>query len=456
MRRAVRVILAVLLFLGVVEGAALAWLAYSPPALLRVGTGYAAKIVCSNVFLAGRNPGDVLAFDIQAPGNVLLRLVGVSVDRDHNSVTARFAGFIAPQTAVARDGFGCTLLPDGKPIAEAVATPASRPQVEDTSTVAWPEGEADAETVPALAGILTNPELRGEGMRAIVVVRDGEIVGETYGAGFQDRPPLLGWSMTKTVNAALIGRMVKDGRMSLDDKGLLPAWSGDARRDITLSSLLAMESGLEFNESYGDVSDVTRMLFLASDMAGFAASKPAVAKPGTVFNYSSGTGVILSRLWMDRIGDPAAALRYPNEALFGPLGMRSAVLEPDEAGTFAGSSYMYAIARDWARFGLLLVNDGMWNGERLLPEGFVARMAEANQASKGVYSQMQTWKAGPGELTNAAAGLPDDTFWLIGHDGQSMAVIPSRKLVILRMGLTPSSLGYKPQMLAKAVVEALQ
>src|SRR3546814_163494 len=163
------------------------------------------------------------------------------------------------------------------------------------------------------------------------------------------------------------------------------------------------------------------MLYLEPDMAGFAADAPLAARPGTRFNYSSATAVLLSRIWMDRLESAEAALAYPRRALFGPLGMQSAVMETDARGTFVGSSYMYATARDWARFALFLLRDGTWQGQRLLPEGFVAMMSEPNATSGGRYSKMQTWLAG-------RDGLPADTFFMQGHDGQTIAIVPSLDL----------------------------
>jgi CubicO group peptidase (beta-lactamase class C family) len=197
------------------------------------------------------------------------------------------------------------------------------------------------------------------------------------------------------------------------------------------------------------------MLYLDPDMVSLPANAPLEAKPETRFHYSSGTAVLLSRIWMDRIGNAQTALAYPREALFGPLGMSSAVFEVDARGTFAGSSYLYATARDWARFGQFLLQDGVWNGQRLLPEGFVGAMRTPTAASKGDYTQAQAWLAAPGGQTSAQAGLPDDVFWLEGHDGQSVAVVPSANLVFVRLGLTPGRFGYKPQVLLKQILAAL-
>jgi CubicO group peptidase (beta-lactamase class C family) len=195
------------------------------------------------------------------------------------------------------------------------------------------------------------------------------------------------------------------------------------------------------------------MLYLEPDMAGFAASQPALFPPGRRFSYSTGTPMLLARLWMDRVGDEQTALAYPQQALFGPLGMTSAVLETDETGTFAIGSYMYATGRDWARLGLFLAQDGVWNGARILPEGFVKMMMTGN-GGPGGYSQMLTWLDGPTESAEQA-GLPADTFWAEGHDGQSMAIVPSQKLVVVRMGLTPSDLHYGPEAMVRAVLEAV-
>jgi CubicO group peptidase (beta-lactamase class C family) len=422
------------------------WLAASPPELLRVGTGYAAKIVCSNVFLAGRDAGEVMEVDVQAPGNPLLRLMRVSVDAQRRNVRVAFMGLFAASNAVYRDGLGCAVTADGR-IAPAMGSPSVIAAEADPSAV-WPEGP-EIESDQAVMSVLSDAALAGPGMRAMVVVKAGRIVAETYGAGFSNTTPLLGWSMTKTVNAAIIGTLLKDNRLSLDDSNLLPEWQGDPRRDIRFADLLSMESGLAFNENYGTVADVTRMLYLEGDMAKFVAGKPAAGPPGSQFTYSSGTPVLLAKIWMDRLKDGALAQVYPRRALFAPLGMRSAVMETDAAGTFVAGSYMYATARDWARFGLLLARDGVWNGTRLLPEGFVGLMPEPNAHSGGRYSKMQTWLP-----RRDGTGIPQDAFYMQGHDGQTIGVIPSLDLVVVRLGLTPSWNRYNPSLLIAAVAKA--
>ncbi len=432
---------------------------------MRVGANYSAKIVCSNVFLAGRDPDEVLRSDVQAPGVALLRLMRVSVDRGQRTVRAGLLGFIGGGLAVARPGLGCTVVPDGNLVAamrygaasgvspDEAAAPAA---MQTSADAVWPEGDAVA-TTAALDRILADDALAGPGMRAIVVVEHGRIVGERYGAGFSSKTPLLGWSMTKSVVAGLVGMLIKDGRLALDQFAGWPA--GDDRGRIRIADLLAMSSGLHFNEAYGAVSDVTRMLYLEPDMAKFAREQQPEHPAGEFWRYSSGTANILSRIVQDAAAPQGTA--YPRERLFNPLGMRSATLETDATGTFVGSSYMYATARDWARYGLFLSQGGVWRGQELLPAGYVAMMASPVAASGGQYGQGLVWLWGsdaivPGKNPDAAFGIPADTFWMEGHDGQSTAIIPSRDLVVVRLGLTPSRDHYQPQPLVQAVLNSLR
>ncbi|WP_171131092.1 MULTISPECIES: serine hydrolase [unclassified Ruegeria] len=419
------------------------WIA--PPALLKVGTNYSAKIVCSNVFIAGRDAQEVLALDVQAPGHPLLRYVSVKVDPQAQSVQAHLFGFLAPARSYHREGLGCTN------VHTAVLSDASLPQADPLPTDAvWPQGGViNPLDNPTLGTVLSDPGLLGEGMRAVVVVKDGRIVGEVYGAGFDADTPLLGWSMTKTVTAALIGTLIQSGQMALTDNltESYPDWAADARKDITVADMLAMSSGLQWNEDYGDVSDVTRMLYLSDDMTRFASARSLDAPTGTEFYYSSGTSTLLSRVWQDAAGQDDLA--YAREALFEPLGMRSVVLETDAQDVFVGSSYMYATARDWARFAQFLLQKGVWNDQQILPLGFTDWMAEPVAASDGRYGKGHIWLHTGSDPTLAGS------VWLRGHDGQSIGVFPSHDMAIIRLGLTPAEAEYSSLPLAKAVIAAI-
>ncbi len=452
MRILVRFIKGAVVLLLVVVVALAGWLYFAPPQLIRVGTGYSAKIVCSNVFLAGRDPQEVMAVDVQAPGHPLLGYITVDVDREREVVSAALLGLFGRNHAVHRKGLGCASVPDGAiERVPALGAAARTESIERDENAMWPAGETMDNEAPELAAILDDPEMTGPGMRAVVVVQDGRIVAERYGEGFTAETPLLGWSMTKTVTAALIGTL--DDGLVPDAAAVRSDWT-DERAEITTADLMGMSSGLEFNEDYGDVTDVTRMLYLEPDMAGFAASKALASARAENFSYSSGTTMILSRLWQDRFDDPQQALGWPRRALFEPLGMKSAVLETDARGTFAGSSYLYATARDWARFGQFLLQEGEWNGTQILPAGYVRWMREPAPASNGRYGHGQLWLAGPERGPQTA--LPAGTYWLRGHDGQAMAIMPSLNLIVLRLGLTPSPLGYSPVPMIASIVETVE
>lgn len=418
------------------------WLGFRPPELLKVGTGYAAKIVCSNVFLANRDAQAVLADDVQAPGHPLLKYLNVSVNDADQSVTAHIFGFFAPSKAVYRPGLGCAnvhdedLRPNLQIPADAVAA------------------VSDIAINPAIQNIVENPALAGPGMRAIAVLKDGKIIAETYGEGFDASTPLLGWSMTKSVMATLIGMRIAEGRMDLKRDHLLPEWNNDDRARITLADLMAMESGLKFDEDYGNVTDVTRMLFLENNMTEFAASLPLEAQPGAKFNYSSGTANILSKLYMDSFDSRDEAFSYAQKALFEPLGIASATLEPDASGIFVGSSYLYANARDWLYLARFLLDNGRTGDKQLLPDDFVDFMRQPSRASQGRYGSAQVWLQSAGVLVGTE-GIPSDAFWISGHDGQSILIVPSKQLAIVRLGLTPSRTGYKVPELQAAVVKSL-
>jgi CubicO group peptidase (beta-lactamase class C family) len=312
-------------------------------------------------------------------------------------------------------------------------------------------------TRAALDRNLADDALTGPGMRAVVVVDHGRIVAERYGLGFSAATPLLGWSMTKSVLAGLVGVLVKEGRLTLDQSAGWATPGGDGRERIRIADLLSMTSGLRFNEAYGAVSDVTRMLYLEPDMPEFARAQPLVHPVGEFWSYSSGTANILSRIAQDAGGSLGA--RVVAEKIFKPLGMTSAIVETDEDGTLVGSSYMYATARDWARYGQFLLQEGLWRGQELLPRGYVAMMASPVAASRGQYGHGLVWLWGSDGLTrgknpDTAFGIPADTFWMEGHDGQSTSIIPSRGLVIVRLGLTPGREHYQPQPLVKAILDA--
>jgi CubicO group peptidase (beta-lactamase class C family) len=287
---------------------------------------------------------------------------------------------------------------------------------------------------------------------ATVVVHRGQLVSERYGGAIEhfDRDPepvgpssaLLSWSMAKSMVHACVGMAVGDGLLDVDAPAPVPAWSapGDPRAAITLGQLLDMRDGLAFAEVYdptaSPASDVVEMLFGSGkhDVAAYAMSRPAAHRPGTVFNYSSGTSNIVARILGDAVGDVTGdegtnMRSWLHGRLFDAIGMTSATSRFDDAGTFIASSFVHATAVDFARFGLFALRDGIWDGERLLPAGWMdhARTRWSTDAVNGRHYGAHWWVA-----DDAAGG-----FWASGYDGQFILCIPAADAVVVRLGRTP-------------------
>ena len=307
-------------------------------------------------------------------------------------------------------------------------------------TLDWPAGPLPADVDAArfgarVAQAFDDPGDLGETW-ALVVVQAGALVFERYGPGRSADDTCRSWSMAKSITHALTGILVGDGRLDIHAQADVPEWraAGDPRAAITLDQLLRMSSGLAFTEAYvpGAPSDVIEMLFGAGqhDVAGFAATFPPAHPPGSHFSYSSGTTNIVSRALARALGAEGPTFEaFMRKRLFAPIGMKSALPRFDDAGTFIGSSFCFATARDFARFGLLYLRDGQWDGRRLLPLGWVdyARTPTFQQSDcvDGPYGA-HWWLdlAGPG------------SFSANGYEGQYIVICPDRDLVIVRNGVT--------------------
>lgn len=316
----------------------------------------------------------------------------------------------------------------------------------------WPTGLLDDDRAAEVDRVLdeafaTNPNRRLRLSLATVVVQHGRIVAERYGPGTDAATRLISWSTAKSVTQAALGLAVGDGLLDLDAPGVAPEWSDptDPRHAITLRHLLAMRSGLEFNEDYVDAgtSHCLEMLFGsgATDMAHYAASQSLAQPVDTHFNYASGTTNIVSRAVATAFGcepEGAGLGDVLRQRLFAPLGMDSADPRVDGAGTFVGSSYLYATARDFARFGLLYLRDGVWDGRRLLPEGWVdlARTPTSKDPDEELWYGSHWWVWGDRYGTFAAQG----------YEGQLIAVVPALDAVIVRLGKTP--IEHRPALVA--------
>jgi CubicO group peptidase (beta-lactamase class C family) len=317
-----------------------------------------------------------------------------------------------------------------------------------------------------LAAVMDSAFLEpGEGparrTHAILIMHEDRIIAERYADGYSAAHRFAGWSMAKSVTSALVGILAGDTMIDLNNAQLRPEWRvpADPRNGITLHHLMQMTSGLAFDESYTPTGGATRMLFNSHDVGAEAAASPLEHEPGTQWHYSSATTNIISAHMRTVIGNDADYAAFPSRRLFQPLGMRSAVLEPDPAGTFVGSSFMYASARDWARFGLLYLHDGVWNGARILPAGWVEySVTPATAAPRGQYGAQ--WWLNAGEAADTTRrmwpDLPRDIFWASGFQGQYVVVLPSHDMVVVRLGMTDDGSAWRLGEFLRSVLEAKQ
>lgn len=428
----------------------------------RNAAGMAARGVCSAVFVAGRAAdGAAGAFVADVlPASPALGAVRVSVDAPTRSVRGSFGGLFE-RTARHVEGRGCLL--DMPAVGTSAATSSAAAAPEASATRPWPEGNRPLEAAQwgervdaarlqavverAFAGA---GDPRAANARAVAVLHHGRLLVNRQAPGFEAETPLHGWSMTKTVTAMLAHKLAAERGLDTARRvvesfgpgaGGAPAWAGawraDGRAAITFDDLMSMRDGLANDESYAAWGAVPRMLFGAADVAAHAAQVGAAAPPGARWLYLSASTNIAARVLRSHFESDVAYWAWPRQTLFEPIGARSAVLETDAAGTWIGSSYLWASSGDWARLGQLMLDDGRWNGQAVLPPGFLARATRPAVASgEGRGYGWQTWLIGTPEVGKCAGQVPEDTIAMRGHWGQIVAMVPSRRAVIVRLGWT--------------------
>ncbi len=430
--------------------------------LASLATAYSARVACSGIFIAQRTEDQLLAEELAR-----FPLMQLNIDRQQHRVTTSIGPF--SHSAVFREGLG-SVLELGDSLASLTAPGPLDPALAERP---WPLGELAAEAdssafdqaavASALALAFAQPPVDAPKFhtRALLAVHRGRIIAEQYAPGIGRDTPLLGWSMTKSMVNALLGIAVQDGLLDIHQPVGLSAWSdlADPRHTLTPDQLLRMSSGLQFSERYGDpFSDVVKMLFASPSAAAYAIDQPLAYQPDSRWAYSSGSTNILCRVLHDALGgDQAASLAFPRERLFAPLGMRTALIEPDSEGTLIGSSFGWASARDWARLGMLLLDDGVWQGERLLPEGWVAYSTTPTPHSSGRYGAHLWLNVGPEGAPEKRwlPSMPDDLFAMRGYEGQLTLVLPSRQLVVVRLGCDRERNAFPLEPVLQALLEAL-
>lgn len=411
-----------------------------------VAAGFVSHELCSGVFISGQDPDAYYRQAIAPTLSLAGPLVSHSLDRQNGETTASFAGLIT-RKSVYLGPQGCLLLhgataappePQLPPPAPSLMPPIAGPEVVEP-------------TDPALKAALDHAFAEPDHgphrwTKAVVVLQDGRVVAERYAPGYGVDTPIQGWSMTKSVTNALLGVLVRQGRLHVDGPAPVAAWSdpADPRHAISIDNLLRMTSGLDIGQSLtSDASTAwdptTHMVFDTDDMAAFAEKARLKARPGTQWTYTNANTLLLSRMIRDQAGgDAAHVLAFAHRELFDKLGMSHAVLELDAVGTPIGASQLWASGRDWARFGQLYLDDGVVGGQRILPEGWVDYSARLTPSSDHFGYGAGFWtNRGDSSAARAriAAGIPADAFMARGSQGQYVVIIPSRRVVIVRLGM---------------------
>ncbi|MCA0933185.1 beta-lactamase family protein [Lutimonas saemankumensis] len=402
---------------------------------LNIVTGYASKNMASGMFLANR---DQLSMSEQDNGFFPISLASYRVDEKEKSVTASLFGLMK-RKAVFKEGLGAILINDSYDSNKEFPEPN---RYFKSNSLPYPYGELKQhDTVfsevdykkldSAVAFAFDSAEDNLKQTRAVLVIYKDKILKEKYSEGFDKNTLMHGWSMTKSITSTMYGVLQNQGKIDINSSTGIKDWASDERKNITINNLLQMNSGLAWDEEYFNISDVTKMLYLESDMGSSQIENQLVGKPDSLWNYSSGTTNILSGpLLKSQFKTHQEYLDFWYKDLIDRIGMHSMVIETDLSGSFIGSSYAWATTRDWAKFGLLYLHEGNWNGEQVLDSSWVKYASTPTNTSNGRYGA-QFW-------LNAGGHHPDvplDMYSCNGFKGQYVFIVPSKQMVVVRLGL---------------------
>ena len=431
-------------FLLLLSVAALLIVMFNYPKLSIIA-GYSAKNTASSVFLAERS----LAFTDATDNN--FSPVNVATDNLGNNKMAISSVFgLLTRKAIYREGLGAVLTLSE----EDENAPFLKPKRAKSDNVTpFPYGNAPQkgiifanvnykklnETVSSIFG--------KDKSRAVVVIYKDQILAEKYAEGFEENSKILGWSMTKSITSTIFGILQHQKKLSVSNKAPIKSWQKDARKNITIHNLLQMNSGLELDENYDKISDVTKMLFLEKDMTKVQEIKPLSGNINASWNYSSGTSNLLSGIIRNQFETHQEYLDFWYTNLIDKIGMNSMVLETDLTGNYVGSSYAWATARDWAKFGLLYLHKGNWNGEQLFDASWAEYVATPTPTSDGTYGA-QFWL----NVKPTFQDVPKNMFYADGYQGQRVYILPDQELVVVRVGLA----NMDENTFLKAIIERIQ
>lgn len=397
-------------------------------------SGFSSKSSASCHFIDGRSLDEIESGD-----NDISKIDWATntIDASKKSVAASVYG-LKTRTAIYREGLGATLIDDSFDVSKPYLVPNRK---NGDTIVSFPFGNKDPEKKhfssidykkldTAVANAFDKKGEKNKRTRSVLVVYKDQIIAEKYAQNFDKESKLLGWSMTKSITATLFGILQKQGKIDIHQPAPIKEWAADNRSKITISDLLHMNSGLEWEENYETICDATKMLFQSADMTRSQLEKPAAFKPNTHWNYSSGTTNLLSGILRTQFQNHQDYLDFWYAELIDKIGMNSMLIETDMSGNYVGSSYGWATTRDWSKFGLLYLHQGNWNGEQLFDPSWVSYTTTPTPTSNDGYGA-HFWLNAGGKFPDA----PRDLYYCSGYQGQMIAIIPSLDMVIVRLGL---------------------
>lgn len=401
---------------------------------LNLISGFSAKSVASAHFIDHRSLNSIQQGDNDIK---MVDLAENKIDKSGKLTISSVYG-LKERKAIYREGLGATLINDNFDVSKPYEVPK---RTFWKNNLPYPFGNNEPkDTVftnidypklqKAVADAFDKPGEKNKRTRSVVVLYKDHLVAEKYADGFNKNSKILGWSMTKSIMATYFGILQKQGKINIMKRAPVAEWKNDKRSKITINDLIHMNSGLEWEEDYTKISDVTQMLFEAEDMTKPQIDKPLVGQPNQTWNYSSGTSNLLSGILRQQFKTHQEYLDFWYSSLIDKIGMNSMIVETDMAGNYIGSSYSWATTRDWAKFGLLYLRKGNWNGEQIFDESWAKYVATPTNGSNGQYGG-HFWLNAGGKYPDA----PRDLYYCSGYQGQMVFIIPSLDLVIVRMGL---------------------